>query len=242
MVRCTKKGRYTEKANGKERWSWKVFATLLLACLVTGRADAQVFDIASIINAAIKKVIVATDLAIERKQTETIMAQNAEKAEENDMQQSELAGIAGWVEQQRTLFAEYYQELRQVKNVIANYEEVRTMIDKQVRIIAGYREVTITLRLDRHFNVDEVNHAYAVLSGIVSQSEINVKRLTIVITSLLMQMDDAARLQLIDETGSDIDREYKDLVQLSQQYFLLSLQRSKDADEIATTKTLYGIR
>src|ERR1700755_1003505 len=100
-----------------------------------GRSDAQVLDIIGIINAAVKKVVVATDLEVERMQTETIGAQTAEKAQENDMEQSELSGIPSWVEQQRELFAAYYQELRQVKNAIASYEEVKEMIDKQARII-----------------------------------------------------------------------------------------------------------
>ena len=158
------------------------------------------------------------------------------------MEQSELSGIALWVEQQRALFAAYYQELRQVKNAIASYEEVKEMIDKQAKIIAGYQQVYAALRQDKHFSVDEVSHAYAVLTGIAGQSVQNIKRLTLVVTSLLTQMGDAARLRLIDETGSDIDRNYTDLAVFSQQNFLLSLQRAKDVNDIAVTKALYGIQ
>ncbi|HEV9036268.1 MAG TPA: conjugal transfer protein TraI [Puia sp.] len=206
------------------------------------RSDAQVLDIINIINAAVKKVIVATDLEIERLQTETIDAQNAGKALENDMEQSELSGIASWVQQQRDLFSEYYQELKQVKNVIFSYEEVKEMIDKQVKIIAGYQQVYSALRQDKHFSLDEVSHALAVLAGIASQSAQNIQRLTLVVTSLLTQISDAGRLRLIDETGSDIDRNYSDLVEFSQQSFLLSLQRARDADDIAVTRALYGIQ
>ena len=220
----------------------KVFPALLLACLIPGRPDAQVLDVINIINAAVKKVIVATDLMIERMQTETIGAQNAAKAEENDMEQSELSGIASWVDQQRELFAAYYQELREVKSVLATYQEVREMIDKQAKIIAGYQQVYAALRQDRHFSVEEMNHAYSVLVGIAAQSAQDIKRLTLVVTSLVTQMGDAARLRLIDETGSDIDRNYSDLVQYSQQTFLLSLQRARDANDIAVTRALYGIQ
>jgi hypothetical protein len=215
---------------------------LLLACLMPGRTDAQVLDIISIINAAVKKVIVATDLEVERMQSETIDAQNTEKSAENDMEQSELSGIAGWVEQQRELFAEYYQELREVKNVIATYEEVKAMIEKQEKIIAGYQQVYSVLQEDKHFSATELSHALSVLSGIAGQSAQNISRLTVVIKSLLTQMGDAARLKLIDETGSDIDRNYMDLAQFSQQNFLLSLQRAKDANDIAATRALYGIQ
>lgn len=242
-VHRVEEGRYTEMVKYRwGRWRWKVWLAFLLACLVPGRSDAQVLDIISIINAAVKKVIVATDLEVERMQTETIDAQNAEKSEENDMQQSELSGIAGWVEQQRALFAGYYQELREVKSAIAMYTEVRAMIDKQVKILAGYQQVYATLRQDKHFSIDELGHAYAVLVGIGGQSAQNIERLTLVVTSLLTQMGDADRLRLIDETGSDIDRNYTDLAQFSQQNFLLSMQRSKDASDIAVTKALYGIQ
>ena len=236
------KGRYTEKANRVGCRRWVVGPALLLACLMPGRTDAQVLDIISIINAAVKKVIVATDLEVERMQSETIDAQNTEKSAENDMEQSELSGIAGWVEQQRELFAEYYQELREVKNVIATYEEVKAMIEKQGQIIAGYQQVYSVLRQDKHFSATELSHALSVLSGIAAQSAQNITRLTVVVTSLLTQMGDAARLRLIDETGSDIDRNYMDLAQFSQQNFLLSLQRAKDANDIAATRELYGIQ
>jgi len=244
LVHGLKEGRYTETVKNRRgrRWASMIWPALLLACLIPGRSDGQVLDIINIINTAVKKVIVAADLEVERMQTETIEAQNAEKALENDMQQSELSGIAGWVQQQRDLFAAYYQELRQVKNVIAAYEEVKAMIDKQAKIMAGYRQVYAALRQDKHFSVDETGHALAVLAGIAGQSAQNIQRLTLVVTSLLTQMDDAARLRLIDETGNDIDRNYSDLAQFSQQSFQLSLQRARDANDIAVTKALYGIQ
>lgn len=241
-VQSGTKGRYTEKANRWGRGVLMVFSALLLACLIPGRSDAQVLDIIGIINAAVKKVIVATDLEVERMQTETIDAQNTEKAGEIDMEQSELTGIASWVEHQRALFAAYYQELREVKNVIASYEEVKAMIDKEAKIISGYQQVYSALRQDKHFSIDELSHAYAVLSGIASQSAQNTKRLTLVVISLVTQMGDAARLRLIDETGSDIDKNYSDLVQFTQQNRLLSLQRARDANDIKVTKALYGIQ
>jgi hypothetical protein len=242
-VHRVEKGRHTEKVKYRwGRWCWKVWPAFLLACLAPGRTDAQVLDIIEIINTAVKKVIVAADLQVERMQTETIGLQNTEKAAENDMQQSELTGIVGWVQQQRDLFAGYYQELQEVKNIIATYEEVKGMIDKQGKIITGYQQAYAVLRQDKHFSADELSHLYAVLSGIASQSVANLSRLTMVVTSLLTSMDDAGRLKMIDETGNDIDRNYRDLAQFSQQNFLLSMQRAKDGNDIAVTRALYGIQ
>ncbi|MDO6431564.1 conjugal transfer protein TraI [Flavitalea sp. BT771] len=236
------KGRYAERDNRMGRRGAMVGLALLLACLAPGRSDAQGLDIISVINSAVKRVIVAMDLKIVRMQTETIGLQNEEKAAENEMQQSELSGIIGWVQEQRDLFAGYYQELREVKNIIAAYEEVKTMIDKQGKIIAGYQQAYAVLRQDKHFSADELSHLSAVLSGIARQSSQNLSRLTMVVTSLLTQMGDAGRLEIIDETGNDIDRNYRDLAQFSQESFLLSMQRARDANDIAVTRALYGMQ
>jgi len=222
--------------------SWILLFGLVLSCLVPIGSHAQVLDIISIINSAVKKVIVAADLEVQQLQTETIGLQNTEKGLENNMDQSELSDITGWVQQQRDLFAGYYQELWEVKNALVTYEEVASMIDKQSRIVAGYKQAYSVLGQDKHFSVAEVQQMYAVLSGILKQSVQNMSRLALVVNALVTQMDDAGRLKIMDETSSGIDRNYADLAKFSQQNFLLSLQRSRDENEVAATRTLYGIQ
>lgn len=241
VVQVLETGRYPDKVNRRAR-RFMIVPALLLACLAPGGAEAQVLDIIAIINAAVKKVIVATDLEVERLQTQTISLQNAEWAIENNMDADELTDIAGWVQQQKNLFAEYYQELWQVKNALSTYEQVKAMISKQAQIVSGSSQAYGILGQDKHFSTAEVSHMYAVLSGIVSQSVQNLKSLTMVVTALVTQMNDAGRLRIIDATGSDIDRNYRDLAQFSQESYLLSLQRAKDENDVAATKALYGIQ
>ena len=240
-LQVVKTGRQPENVN---RWGRRfiVFPALLLACLAPGGAEAQVLDIISIINTAVKKVIVAADLVVERLQTQTIILQNAERGIENNMDAEELTDIAGWVQQQKNLFAEYYQELWQVKNALSKYEQVKTMISRQAQIISGSNQAYGILGQDKHFSAAEVSHMNAVLSGIVNQSMQNIKSLTMVVTALVTQMNDAGRLRIIDVTGSDIDRNYRDLAQFSQESYLLSMQRAKDENDVAATKALYGIQ
>ncbi len=76
---------------------------LVLALLFLQKpASAQVLEVVNLINAAVKKVIVAADLQVQRLQTETIALQDAEKVLENSMAGDLLDDITGWVEQQRT--------------------------------------------------------------------------------------------------------------------------------------------
>jgi hypothetical protein len=239
VVKAEKSGRCLIRINRCGRRWWA--PAFVLSCLLPGGGIRAQFVIADIIKAAVKKVIVAADLQVQRMQTETIGLQNAEKELENNMALEKLNDISGWVQQQRDLFAGYYQELWEVKNALATYEEVRAMIEKQGQIVAAYRQVYTVLKQDKHFSVEEVNHMNAVLSGIMNQSVQNLDHLSLVVNALLTQMGDAPRLKIIDEAGSGIDRNYTDLAQFSQQCLLLSLQRSKDAGEVAVTKALYGI-
>jgi hypothetical protein len=233
-------GRQPDRVNRQgRRW---MFPAFLLACLAPVGVHAQVLDIISIINTAVKKVIVAADLEVERLQTQTIGLQNAEKGLENEMDESELSDITSWVQQQKDLFAEYYQELWQVKNALATYEQVEAMITRQAAIVAGAGQAWSVLGQDKHFSAAEVSHMSAVLSGIVSQSQQNLKSLVMVVTALVTQMSDAGRLRIINETGGSIDRNYHDLTQFSQESFLLSMQRAQDENDVAATKALYGVQ
>jgi len=210
--------------------------------LIPHPSDAQILDIISIIKTAVKKVIVAADLEVEKLQTQTIELQNAQKQLENAMQQSELGDITNWVQQQKSLFGEYYQELLLVKNALATYNRVKDMIEKQAQIVSGYKQVSAILNQDKHFSASEVSYMSTVLSGILNQSVQNLNQLSMVINAFVTQMADADRLKIIDEAGNSIDKNYTDLEQFSQQTSLLSLQRAKDAGDIATTKALYGIQ
>src|SRR5260221_13291276 len=78
------------------------------------KTNAQV-PILEIIKEGIIKVIVAVDLKIQRLQNKTIWLQNAQKTLENTMSKLRLDEIGDWVEKQRKLYADYFDELRKVK-------------------------------------------------------------------------------------------------------------------------------
>ena len=100
---------------------------LLLLMVLSSRAvSAQ--DIVSIIKEAVTKVIRAVDLEIQRIQTQTIVLQEAQKEVENAMSALRLDEIRGWVEQQKDLYAGYFQELEDVKTVISDYHKVKEII------------------------------------------------------------------------------------------------------------------
>ena len=207
--------------------------------LPAGRADAQIIDA---IEDIIKAALMAVDLGIQKVQTATVNLQDAEKALENAMAQTQLGDITSWVQQQKDLFSGYYQELLQVKNALAAYDKVVSMIDKQAQLVKDYQTAWAAIQKDNHFSAQEISYIGNVYSGILNQSVENLKQLEMVITSLVTQMSDESRLAIIDGAGARIDQNYSDLHQFTQQNILLSMQRSTDANDLQEVELLYGLQ
>ena len=222
----------------------KIFFALGLAVvLVTqpcAEADAAI-PIVKIIKEAVKKVIKAVDLMIQRLQNKTIWLQNAQKVLENKLNELKLTEIAEWTEKHRKLYADYYEELWKVKNTIAMYQRVRQVMDKQVRIVDEYKRCWNIVQNDKHFTDGEREYMAKIYSGIMDESVKNLDQILIVINSFKTQMTDGKRLEIIEQAASEIDQNYFDLKQFNTQNMLLSINRAKDEHEIDVVKKLYGL-
>lgn len=221
----------------------KICAILVLSFslgLAPTHSDAQI-PIISIIKAAIKKVLIAVDLEVQRLQTKTIWLQNAQKVVENTMSQLKLTDITGWVQKQKDLYANYYAELWKIKSAIAYYERVKQIIQEQVALVNAYKQAFALFKQDKHFTVEETDYMYNVYSGILDQSVKNLDQIYIVINAFTTQMSDAERLKIIDAAANRIDGNYSDLKEFTNDNIQLSVQRSKDENDLNTVKQLYGL-
>ena len=219
------------------------FALVLASILVfqpSSRADAAI-PIAKIIQEAVKKVIKAVDLMVQRLQNKTIWLQNAQKVLENKLNELKLDEIAEWTEKHRKLYQDYYEELWKVKNTIAMYKRVRQVMDKQVRIVDEYKRCWNIVQNDEHFTEAELEYMYRVYSGIMEESVKNLDRILLVINSFKTQMSDGRRLEIIEQAADEIDQNYFDLRQFNTQNMLLSINRAKDQHDVSVVKKLYGL-
>lgn len=217
-----------------------VAAILLSLLLPTAPARAQV-PIADVIKEGIKRVIVAVDLEIQRLQTHTIELQNVQRAVENVMQSTQLGAIAGWVQRQKDLYGEYFQELWQVKEALTLYSRVKEILERQAELVRAYQRAAAAIRKDPHFSGEEVLQILQVYDGILTRSIGTLSELYQAIRAFSMQLSDGERLQIIDAAGDALDREYGAFQQFTQEHVLLSLQRSKDWQEFVFIKSIYGI-
>ncbi len=204
------------------------------------KANAQI-PIYDIIKGAIKKVIKAADLQIQRLQNKTIWLQNAQKTLENKMSQLRLNEIKDWVQKQKRLYEDYFQELRKVKSAIANYKKVKDIIAQQVAIVKEYKTAWGLFRQDKNFTVEELDYMFNIYTGMMDESLKNIDQLFLVIIAYATQMSDAKRLQIVNTVADNIQSQYFDLIEFNTQNKMLSLQRASELGEIEYVRRLYGL-
>lgn len=221
---------------------WLASAVLVVCCVAmpVQRANAQ-FAIAEIIKQAVIKVIKAVDLKIQRLQNKTIWLQNAQKTLENEMSKLKLDEIKDWVEKQRKLYDDYFQELQQVKTALTYYQRVKDIIQRQVQIVNEYKTGWALFRQDKNFTKEELDHMYGVYSGMMEESLKNVDQLFLVVNAFITQMSDAKRLEIINAVSANMEQQYVDIKDFNNQNKIVSLQRAVDKGEIEYVRRLYGL-
>ncbi len=195
-----------------------------------------------IIKEGIIKVIKAVDLKIQRLQNKTIWLQNAQKTLENTMSKTKLNEISDWVEKQRTLYKDYFDELQKVKSIISYYKRIKEITEKQVRLVQEYKLAYTLFKQDKHFTPEELEYMGRVYTGILDESVKNIDQIFLVINSFSTQMTDAKRLEIINAAADQIDINYNDLKAFNQQGIVLSLQRAKAENDVDVIKKLYGLQ
>ncbi len=213
---------------------------IVLALFFSMQSQAQ-FQIAEIIKAGIKKVIVAVDLKIQKLQNKTIWLQNAQKTLENALSKTKLTEISGWVERQRKLYDDYFQELRKVKNALTYYHRIKDIIESQPAMVKEYKAAWALFRQDRNFTADELEYMSEVYTGILGESVKAIDQLLMVVNAFTTQMSDAARMKIINTAADEMEKGFMDLKEFNNQNKLISLQRAATKGEIEYVKRLYGL-
>lgn len=215
---------------------------LVCLCFLLQGMGAKAQDpITEVIKEGIKKVIVAIDLKIQRLQTKTIWLQNAQKVVENAMSKLKLSEIVDWVQKQKDLYQNYFDELWKVKNVLTYYFRVKEIINQQSDLVRQYHRAWQGVLHDRHFTADEVAYIGKIYTGMIAESLKNLEKVSLVIKSFTTQMSDASRMGIIDDAARRMQTNYDDLRRFNSENIQLSIQRSNDEHDISIVKQLYGI-
>jgi hypothetical protein len=228
----------SSKSNMKQMQIKKILVAIAL--LITVQSHAQ-FGIAAIIQAGIKKVIVAVDLKIQKLQNKTIWLQNAQKELENKMSRLKLTEIQNWVGKQKQLYADYFEELKKVKNALVYYHRVKDLIEDQAAMVKEYKAAWAVFRQDQNFKPEELEFMAGVYNGMLNESIKNLDQVFLVINSFTTQMSDAKRMEIINTAADKIEETFLDLKAFNNQNKAMSLQRAYERGEIEYSRKLYGL-
>jgi hypothetical protein len=181
-------------------------------------------------------------LQIQRLQTQTIWLQNAQKALENTMSKLKLDDITDWVQKQKDLYQNYFDELWKVKEVITTYHRVKEIIQNQEALVKEYHSAFALFKQDQNFTPSEIKYMSQVYSGILDESLKNLDQIYLVINSFATQMSDAKRIEIINAAAKAIEENRSDLQQFNTQNKILSLQRAYEKGDLDVVKKLYGLQ
>ncbi|MDJ1478843.1 conjugal transfer protein TraI [Cytophagaceae bacterium YF14B1] len=219
-----------------------ILTTLAMGLFLVPIQQTKALGIAAIIKAAVVKVIKAVDLKIQRQQNKVIWLQNAQKTLENTMSKLKLDQISEWVEKQRSIYKQYYDELAKVKALITYYQRIKDISQKQIRLVNEYKRAWRLFQQDKHFSPGELDYMSKVYTGILEESANNMDQILLITQSLTTKMTDAQRLKIIHAAADQVESNYYDLVEFNTQNQMLSLQRSKGQQDIEVTRKLYGLQ
>lgn len=214
---------------------------LMMAMTATVQKTQAQIPVLQIIQSGVKKVIKAVDLKIQRLQNKTIWLQNAQKTLENEMSKLKLKEISDWAKKQKELYANYFDELWKVKNVLQTYQNVKDIVNKQGQLVKEYSRAFNLSKQDKNFSAGELAYMQEVYSGILKESLKNIEQVDLVITSFATQMSDAKRLEIIHKASDNMEQNLSDLRQFNQQNLRISLQRAKERNDVDAVKKMYGI-
>jgi len=217
-----------------------VVLILSITFLPGGNAQGQI-PILNLITGAVKKVIRAIDLQVQRQQNKVIWLQNAQKVLENQLSKLKLEEISEWSEKGRELYDGYFRELWQVRNQIATFQKVKTIIQRQLELASEYSRAWNLLKQDRNFTPAELEQMYRIYSGILDESLKHLDQLYLVTNSLAAQMSDGKRLELINASATGLEQTLTDLRSFNKRNFGLSIARAADLNDAKVLKQLYGI-
>jgi hypothetical protein len=220
----------------------KLLLIIIVVFSVLPNAKSQTLpDIFEIIRAGVKKAIKAIDLKIQRLQNKTIWLQNAQKVLENKMSELKLTEISDWVNKQKDLYANYFDELWKVKNAVATYQRVKEIIQKQVQLAREYSRAYALFKKDKNFTPDEISYMHQVYTSILDESVKNIDQIQLVISAFVTQISDVKRLEIINQASDILEQNLSDLREFNQENIKVSLQRAKEKNDIDVVKRLYGL-
>jgi len=135
----------------------------------------------------------------------------------------------------------FLDALLAVSPAVQNYGRVVDIINAEYSIVAEYKAAYSQFSADGHFTIQELDYMNTVYTNLFDQSLTCLNELTMVITANQLRMSDAERLRAIDRVYKDITGQLSLLRTFNNDTSIQAIQRAREANDIRTLKSIYGI-
>ena len=128
-----------------------------------------------------------------------------------------------------------------VSPAVQNYSRVKSILNTEYSIVSEYKAGFARFSADGHFTIQELDYMNKLYSTLFTRSLNCVNELVMVLTADQLRMSDAERLQSIDRVYADITGQLRTLREFNNNTSLQAVQRAREAGDIGTLKSIYGI-
>jgi hypothetical protein len=135
----------------------------------------------------------------------------------------------------------FLDALLAVSPAVQNYGRVVDIINAEYSIVAEYKAAYSKFSADGHFTIQELDYISTVYTNLFDQSLSCLNELAMVITANQLRMSDAERLRAIDRVYADITGQLSLLRTFNNNTSIQAIQRAREANDIGTLKSIYGI-
>ncbi len=201
----------------------------------------KAFPIVEALRQFLKKAFKAAALKMLRLENSLQSQVNKAKVIENYMAKSKLREISDFGKRQKDLFGKYYTDLKKVRNAISLYKRIKRIVNNQVLLVDEYKRAFSLFKADKNFTSTELQHMYDVYSGMIDVSLKNLESLSMIYKPNKSEMNDASRLELINDCDDKMEEVLVDLREFTNSNLVLSMQRTASKRENNTLRAYYGI-
>jgi hypothetical protein len=103
----------------------------------------------------------------------------------------------------------WYDGLQQISSAVRDYRRVRSIFEKQGRIISTYSTAIETLRKSPHITPGQLSTMTTVYGKMLLESSNTLDDLRTVVSPATFKMTDAERLRFIDQLDTKITKQYE---------------------------------
>jgi len=129
-----------------------------------------------------------------------------------------------------------------VSPAIRTYPRVKDIIADQSAMLTEYRSAYLSFKKDQHFRPEEISYMATVYDNLNAASVKNLNDLSMVMGDSKLRMNDGERLAAVDRIYTDGHGQLSFLRSFNDKNYRVAIQRSREAGDQQTIKSLYGIQ